>query len=145
MIPNKDDLDSEVEASAFRYLAVMNSISFKKLDVDYQREVYSIAISNYYLYGRARLSKCNRLTWAVLLLLAMDVFAKKEGKQCISMQLLYTAQQAIFHDHEQINKRDFINKRIKNWALNSFNNIFIGLRRDNFLFITNDQSLASQW
>jgi hypothetical protein len=137
-----DKLDPEIEASAFRYLAVMNGISFKKLDKDYQNRVYSLATKNYYLVAKQRLTKCNRYTWALFLLLAMDVFAREEKNECLSLQLRYTAIGAIKFNSDHVSKYFKINKSVIDWALKIFNGTYVSLGKDNYLFETNNLALV---
>ena len=134
----QDKLDPDIEESTFRFLLVMNGINFKKLSKEYRNKVYEIATKNYYLFGRARLTKCNRYTWGILLLLAMNELAVKENLQCLSMTLLYTVQQTIFHEDKSINKRNRINLKIKNWAIHSFKGNYLRVDNERYFHETND-------
>jgi hypothetical protein len=137
-----DVLNPEIEASAFRYLAVMNGIFFRKLDKDYQNRVYSLATKNYYRVAKQRLAKCTRYTWALFLLLAMDVFAREEKNECLSLQLRYTAIGAIKFNSDHVAKHLKIKKPIIDWAIKSFNGIYVACGKDNYLFETDNLALV---
>ena len=137
-----DVLNPEIEASAFRYLAVMNGIFFRKLDKDYQNRVYSLATKNYYRVAKQRLAKCNRYTWALFLLLAMDVFAREEKNECLSLQLRYTAIGAIKFNSDHVAKHLKIKKPIIDWAIKIFNGIYVACGKDNYLFETDNLALV---
>lgn len=139
---DEDKVDPEIEESVFRYLAVMNGIAFKKLDDDYRARVYSLGTKNYYLVAKKRLAKCNRYTWALFLLLAMDTFARRDQKELLSMQLRYTALGAIKFNSDHVSKQFKIDKQVIDWALKSFNGVYVARSKNNYHYETDTLALV---